>query len=178
MAKKSVLKLALLALLLSRAAATAAFTVGVTPAEGIGYAPPPEGTGSPLGYLVSGCVGAFFDAGYIVTDDSVFRGPRSAWGKPDFALAGAREGLVDCLIAMYVDWKPSAFRKEALLPSAIAYRILRVADGKVLAEGELDGIPDSVEAGDHYIQAASRAGTQAASSWIKILKTLAMGGER
>ena len=185
MAEKSVRKLALLIVLVSLAGASAALTVSVAPAEGKPYAPPPEGSGSPLGYLVSGCLGALFDAGFVVTDDAAFRGPSSDWGISGgvgtgglaLALAGAKEGLVDYVIALYVDWAPSSFHKDVLMPAAIAYSLVRVTDGKVIIRGNMAGIPDSEESSTHFDQAASQAGAQVALPCVKSLRTLAMGGE-
>jgi hypothetical protein len=176
MAITTVRKAALLALLASMAYTSAAMTVSVVPAEGKDYAPPPDGSGSPMGYLVSGCMNPLFDSGWVVTDAEVFRGPRSAWS-PGYALEGAREGLVDYVIALYVEWAPSSFHKDALLPADVAYRIVRVADGKVIMEGDVEGVPDSEEASARFDETASRAGARAALACAKMLRTLAMGGE-
>jgi hypothetical protein len=177
MAEKSFRKLTLLALLAALACEAAALTVSVVPAEGKAFSPPPDGSGSPLGYLVSGCLNAFFDAGFVVTDDAAFRGPRSAWEGSSFALAGAREGLVDYIVALYVDWAPSAFHKDALLPTGVAYSLVRVSDGKLIIKGDMAGIPDSEEAAAHFAQAASQAGARIALPCVESLRTLAMGGE-
>jgi hypothetical protein len=177
MANTMIQKLALLAVLASLACAASALTVSVAPAEGTAYAPPPDGSGSPLGFLVSGCMNMLFDSGCVVTDSEAFRGPRSAWGEFGPALRGAREGYVDYVIALYVDWSPSSFRKDTLLPAAIAYSLVRVADGKVLIEGDMAGSPDSEDASAHFEQVATQAGAEAALPCVKLLKTLAMGGE-
>jgi hypothetical protein len=177
MVETSVRKLALLIALFSLACASAALTVSVVPAEGKAFAPPPDGSGSPLGYLVSGCLGSLFDAGFVVTDETPFRGSRSAWGASGFALNGAKEGLVDYVIALYIDWAPSSFHKDALLPAGIAYSLVRVSDGKIIIKGDMAGIPDSEEASAHFTQTASQAGAQAALPCVESLRTLAMGGE-
>jgi hypothetical protein len=174
-------KLGLLFLLASLICPAAAMTISVVPAEGKDYAPPPDGSGSPLGYLMSGCMGVLFDSGWIVTDAEAFRGPRSAWSVSGGALAGtlegAREGLVDYLIALYVDWTPSSFLKGTLLPAAVAYSIVRVADGKIIIEGEVEGSPDTEQTADHFAEAAARVGAGVALSCVKPLRALAMGGE-
>jgi len=177
MAKTLFRKLALLALLGFLALPVFGMTISIVPAEGKDYAPPPDGSGSPLGFLMSGCMGLLFDSGWIVTDAEAFRGPRAAWKPVDYALPGAREGLVDYLIAIYVDWAPSSFNKETLLPNHVAYSLVRVADGKTIIEGELVGSPDSEEASTHFADAASRVGALVARACEKPLKTLAMGGE-
>ena len=173
-------KTTLLAILAALAWSAAAQTVSVVPAEGADFAPPPEGSGSPIGYLVSGCLGALFEAGFVVTDETVFRGPRSAWegsgGGLERGLAGAKEGLVDYVIAIYVDWAPSSFHKSVLLPAGIAYGLVRVSDGKTIIKGETAGVPDSEEASARFAETASQAGAQAALPCVKSLRTLAMGG--
>jgi hypothetical protein len=182
MAAPMLRKLAFLAFFVSLASAAPALTVSVAPAEGSAFAPPPEGSGSPIGYLVSGCMNLLFDSGWVVTDAEAFRGPRSAWGDSGGTLAGAlkgaKEGLVDYLIALYVDWTPSSFNKDALLPALVSYSLVRVGDGKVILEGDVGGSPDSEEAAAHFTQAASQAGAQAALPCVKLLRTLAMGGEK
>jgi hypothetical protein len=175
-------KLALPVFLAFLAGPVLALTVSVVPAEGKAFSPPPDGSGSPLAYLVSGCMDALFDAGYVVTDADVVREPSAAWGASDAALgaalAGAKEGLVDYVVALYVDWAPSGFLKDTLLPAAVKYRVLRVADGVEVVGGELRGSPDSEEAARQFAQVASQAGTRAALPCLKFLKALAMGGER
>jgi hypothetical protein len=170
-------KLALFALCCSLALPAAALTVSIAPAEGSDYASPPEGSGSPLEFLVSGCMGVLYDAGYIVTDSEAYRAPRAAWNPKDHTLSGAKEGLVDCIVALYVDWVPSAFSKGTLLPVAVAYCVVRVADGSIIIEGEVKGNPDSEEASSHFAEAASMVGARVAQACSKPLRTLAMGGE-
>jgi len=177
MATTTFRKLAFLALLGFLALPVSGMTVSVVPAEGKDYAPPPDGSGSPLGFLTSGCMGVLFDSGWIVTDADVFRGPRAAWKPADYALPEAREGLVDFLIAIYVDWAPSSFHDGTLLPARVAYSLVRVADGKTMIEGEVEGSPDSEEASKHFADAAARVGERVAQACAKPLKTLAMGGE-
>jgi hypothetical protein len=177
MAENMLRKTALLATLASLAWASAALTVSVAPAEGKADAPPAGVSGSPLGYLVSGCLGVLFDAGFVVTDDAPFQGTRSAWAGIDFATAGAKEGQIDFVVALYVDWTVSGFHKDVLLPTAIAYKLVRVSDGKVIIEGDMAGSPDSEEASAHFAQTASQAGAKTALPCVKSLRTLAMGGE-
>jgi hypothetical protein len=180
MAKTMLRKLALLAFLSSLACSAAALTVSIVPSEGKGYAPPPDGSGSPLRFLVSGCLDRLFDAGYVVTDANADRVSRSDWGLGGVAagiLEEAREGLVDYIIALYVDWMPSTFHKDVLLPASIEYRLVRVADGKVMIDGDTAGSSDSEESSSHFDRTASQAGAKAALPCVEILKALAMGGE-
>lgn len=167
-------KTALLVLLAAQAAGLFALTVSVAPTEG--PASPPEGQSSPLRFFVSGCLDALFEAGYVVTDDAADRLDPSAWDAKVPNLALAREGFVDYLILVYVEWGASTFHKSALLPVSISYRILRASDGKVLAAGELPGVPDSEEASQNVERSASLSGRQAAAPFVKLLSTL-MGGE-
>ena len=178
MAEMQLRRMSILVLFAAMAFSASALTVGIAPAEGMAYSPPPEGSGSPIGFLVSGCMDALFDAGHITTDSAVARDPRDSWGPSDYGLASAREGLVDYVIALYVKWRPSAYHKEAALPSSIDYRLVRILDGKVLAEGSVQGPPDSESASSHEASTASQAGLAVAEPCIKILSTLAMGGEK
>jgi hypothetical protein len=171
-------KLMLLALLASLAGSALALTVSIAPAEGLTYAPAPEGTGSPLGYFVSGCLGALYDSGCVATNTLTTRLPRDDWGSASYALAEAREGLVDYVIAVYVEWRASAFHKTALLPSSIAYRVVRVLDGSVVGEGRLEGAVDSEEASTGFARTASLAGNEAARKCVMLISTLVVGGEK
>lgn len=170
-------KLALLALLASFAWSGAALTVSVAPAEALAYAPPPDGIGSPIGYFVTGCLDVLYDYGWVATNSLPSRLPYGDWGDSSYSLAEAKEGLVDYVIAVYVDWKPSSYHKDALLPDSIRYRIVRVADGKVLREGEAGGAIDSEEASTGFARTASLAGAGAAKACVKLLSTLVTGGE-
>jgi|GEM_PF-1638996 hypothetical protein len=170
-------RLSLAALLASLAAGSYALTVCVAPAEAKAYAPAAGGTGSPIGYLVSGCMGGLFDAGHVATDESPARVDRDDWGSGDYALSGAREGSVDFVIALYVGWTPSSIHKDTLLPASVDYRLVRVLDGKVVAEGSIPGSADSEDASSHEARTASRAGASAAEACLRKLSAIAMGGE-
>jgi hypothetical protein len=179
MVKLSWLGKAGLVIVLSLAAASAgALTIGVAPAEDSAYGPPPEGPGSPVGYLVSGCMNAVFDAGHIATDSPVVLVPIEAWGKGDYGLVTAKEGLVDCVIALYASWTPSSLHKDALLLESVAYRLVRVQDGELLAEGRVDGTPDSEDASTHPQRSASRAGGEIGQRCLEKIKAIYMGGKR
>jgi hypothetical protein len=130
-----------------------------------------------MAYLVSGSMNVLFDAGYIATDAIVAHTPRALWGPVDFGLPAARESSLDYVIALYVEWAPSSFHKEASLPASVDYRLVRILDGKVLAEGSVGGSPDSEAASSHEARTASLAGASAAESCVRKLSTLAMGGE-
>jgi hypothetical protein len=177
MTDATIRKLSLLTLLASLAAGASALTVGIAPAEDKAYAHVPEGIGSPMSALVSGGLAALFDAGHIATDASPARTARSEWGAPWYGLDEARENRVDYVIAVYVGWTESAYHKNALLAASIDYRLVRVLDGKVLAEGSVLGPPDSEDASANEARTASQAGASAADLCLKTLSALAMGGE-
>jgi hypothetical protein len=177
MAEKPVRKLSILALLASLALSASAFTVGIAPAEGATYAPPPLGRGSPMGYLVSGCLDTLFEAGYIATDRAVSWTPHDSWGLADYGLAEAKDGSVNYVIAVFVEWASSSFRKNMLLPASVDFRLMRVLDGKVLAEGTVHGPSDSEITASHESRTAAQAGASAVEPCVKMLSTLAKGGE-
>ncbi len=170
-------KLSILVLMASLAFSASALTIGIAPAEGKPHAPPPVGTLSPIGFLIVGCMNSLFDSGYIATDGAVSRTSRDSWGIADYGLAEARDGSVDYMIAFFVEWEASSFHKAAMLPVSVDYRLVRVLDGKVLAEGLVPGPADSVDASSHESRTASRTGTSTAEPCIRILSTLAKGGE-
>jgi hypothetical protein len=170
-------RLSLAALLTCLATWACALTVCVAPSEGKAYAPGPDGVGSPIGYLVSGSMSGLFDAGYVATNESAARVPRGEWGPRDYGLTEAKEGSVDLVIALYVEWAPSSIHKDVLLPASVEYRIVRVRDEKVLVEGSVPGGADSEDASSHEGRTASRAGASAIDACVKKLSALAMGGE-
>jgi len=172
------LSFGLLLLLFGSGSPALALTIGVAPAEGPSYAPPPDGSGAPIGYLVSGCMDAIFDSGHIATDAPVTLIRREAWGENDYSLTSAREGLVDYVVALYVAWTPSTFHKDVLLPLSVEYRLVRVSNGEVIVEGKVDGIVDSEDASQHERRSASIEGALAAAPCIKMIDALAMGGKR
>jgi hypothetical protein len=171
------MKLGLVAALASLASGAGALTIAVVPTEGTDIAHTPEG--SPLiDKVVIGCMDGLFDAGHIATDAPVLLARREKWPQGDEGLALAKEGLVDYILSIYVEWAPSSFHKDQFLPAYIDYRILRVSDGSLAREGKIEGIPDSEDASSHVARSASLAGTRAAASCIELLNTLAMGGNR
>jgi hypothetical protein len=171
-------KPALAALLLSLSLGLAAMTVSVAPAEDGAYAPPPDGSGSPMRFLVSGCMGELFESGWIVTDAEASRLAREAWSPSGSVLAGAREGMVDYVVALYVDWAPSEFHKGTLLPASVAYGVVRVSDGRTIIEGEMRGSADSEETSSRFAETATLVGARVAKACAKPLKDLVMGGEK
>jgi hypothetical protein len=156
----------------------AAYTVGVVPAEGLEYAPPPGGGGSPIDSLVSGCMDAFFDLGCVVTDAQPRREASSSWLESPYDAADARVGKVDYVLALYAEWRVSQFNKDVVLPRSVAYRLYRVADGRLLLEGSVDGSPDSEDAARHYDRSAELAGERAARACAAPLAAQVNGGER
>jgi hypothetical protein len=176
--RRRLVRLGLLLLLAGAATSAPALTIGVAPAEGPAYAPPPDGSGAPVGYLVSGCMDAIFDSGHIATDAPAVLVGREAWGKDDYGLTEAREGLVDYVVALYVEWTLSTFHKDVHLPLSVDYRLVRVADGEVMGEGRVDGIVDSEDSSSNEQRSASRAGALAAAPCLKTINALAMGGKR
>ncbi len=170
-------KLSILALMASLAFSASALTIGIAPAEGKLHAPPTDGASSPIGFIVAGCMNSLFESGFIATDAAVSRTSRDSWGFADYGLAEARDGSVDYMIALFVEWDASSFHKGALMPTSVNYRLVRVVDGKVLTEGLVHGPTDSVDASSHESRTAAQAGTSAAEPCIRMLSTLAKGGE-
>jgi hypothetical protein len=178
MAARPLRRLTFLIALASSAVSAWALTVGLAPAEGNGYAPPPEGAGSPMAGVVTGGLNALFDAGYIATDAMVSRIERNSWNPAGLDLKAAREGLLDYVIELYVEWRPSSFHKDALIPITIDYRLVRVADSRVVAEGAVPGPPDSESASSHEESTAERAGVLAVAHCLDLLSNPALGGKK
>lgn len=176
-AHEALRKLTILTLLAGLASGAYGLTVCVAPAQEKAFGPVPDGAGAPVGYLVDGCMTALFDAGHVATDESPALVARGDWGDRDYGLAGAREGLVDYVIALFVEWAPSSIHKDAILPVSVDYRLVRVRDGRVLAEGSVPGNADSEDASAHAARTASQAGASACAACIVKLTALAMGGE-
>lgn len=170
-------KLSILVLFAGMASGAYGLTVSVAPAQEKAFGPAPDGAGAPVGYLVDGCMSVLFDAGHVATNEDASLVAHGDWGERDYGLAGAKEGLVDYVIALFVEWAPSSIHKDAILPVSVDYRLVRVRDGKVLAEGSVPGSADSEDASAHATRTASRAGAQAGSACIQKLTALAMGGE-
>lgn len=178
MAARPLPRLSILIALAATAISASALTVGIAPAEGAGFAPPPEGAGSSMAGVVTGGLNALFDAGYVATDAQVARLERSSWGSMGLDLRSAREGLLDFVIELYVDWMPSSFHKDALIPVTIEYRLVRVADAKVVAEGSVPGPVDSESSSSHEESTAERAGASAVAPCVEILSNPALGGNK
>ncbi len=164
---------AAIVVLLLLSAGAGAMTVGLDPAEDPSYAL--AGRSTPMPFVVSGCMSRLFEAGLIASDSAVSRASRAEWQAGAGDLAAMREGLVEFAIRIYVEWKESSFKKEALLPSRIGYRLVRVADGKIVAEGSVDGPPDSEDAASHLEKEAAMAGAASVASCVELLTTLAKG---
>lgn len=164
------------ALALLATLSASALTVAVAPAEEPNPPPGFEGEASPMAFFVSGCMGGLFDAGQIATDTRASRVARSAWGAPDYALDQAREGLVECVVAVFVEWKVSSFHKGVEIPALADYRLVRPSDGLVLAEGRVDGPEDSEETAARFETAASDLGGEVAAACMERIRSLTMGG--
>ena len=152
-------------------------TVGVAPAQAPRYPAGAEESPTPLDGLVSGCMGRLFDAGLVTTDAREARIPASEWESQSFGLDAAREGRVDFIVALFADWKPSAFKKGAWILSALRYRLVRVADGATLASGSLEGPVDSELVAKAADRSAALAGADAATACLALLAPVSPGGK-
>ncbi len=160
-------------LLLSASVGLHALTVGLSPAEDRSFGE--LGRATPMGSLVSGCLDRLFDAGFIATDSSVLPSTLAEWRTAAVDESVLKDAFVDFDIRLYVEWKESSFMEEALLPSRIAFRLVRVSDGRVVAEGSVDGPPDSEDAALHQEAEAAKAGAAGIASCVELLRTLAKG---
>lgn len=159
----------LLCLLLSLPAAAGAQTV-----EFLCAVSSDEGTGEISEGLLSGCEDAFFDQGLIATDSRPVALDRSAWNDPALGIASAREGLVEYLVSIYIEYG-SAQPGGRLLPVALLYRVIRVEDASVLGEGSVD-VPQAVVDSPKKLEAYSRAlGAELAKSCLPVIMPAYMG---
>jgi hypothetical protein len=150
-------------------------TVDLAPAEDPSYAADASRQRTPFAELVSGCMGAFFERGIIVSDAKVSRIDRGAWTDPAFGLMAAREGYADFLLALYLTWKP-AVASAYWSPARADYRLVRVSDGLVLEGGSVEAPREPTEAKAGL--AAAALGAELARICAKSLGTRSTGGER
>jgi len=133
-----------------------------------------EGTGEISEALMSGCEDAFFDLGIIATDSRPVALDRDAWLDPALGIAAAREGLVEYLVSIYVEYG-AVQAGSRLLPLAIEYRVIRVEDASVLGEGSVD-VPRASLDSPKKLEAFSRAlGAELAKSCLPIIMPSYMG---
>lgn len=118
----------------------------------------------------AGLMDAFFDAGHIVTNGTLYRSDPAAVGSgatfPErgFGIEAAREGGADYLSIVVLAYeeraevapatKPSPTR---LSPRGAAYRILDIVTGAVIAEGVEARLPTAVSAEDEAREAGKVA---------------------
>jgi len=133
-----------------------------------------EGTGEISEALMSGCEDAFFDMGIIATDSRPVVLDRKAWLDPSLGLAPAREGLVEYLISIFIEYGP-AQAGGRLMPVALQYRVIRVEDASVLGDGSVD-IPQASPDSPKKLEAFSRTlGADLAKSCLPIIMPSYMG---
>ena len=133
-----------------------------------------EGTGDISEGLLSGCEDAFFDLGIIATDSRPLVLDRDAWMDPALGIAPAREGLVEYLVSIYIEYGPIQAGGR-LLPVAIQYRVIRVDDASVLGDGSID-VPRTSLDSPKKLEAFSRAlGADLAKSCLPIIMPSYMG---
>jgi hypothetical protein len=161
------------ALSLSVLFTASAVTIGISPAEDPSFGE--SGRSTPMPFLVSGCMNRLFDAGFIVSDAAVMPATRSQWETISVDTTALHDAFVDFDIRLYVEWKESSFKAGILLPSRIGYRLLRIADGKTILEGYVEGPPDSEDAALHHEEEAAKAGAAGIASCVEALTTLAKG---
>lgn len=133
-----------------------------------------EGTGEISEALMSGCEDAFFDLGIIATDSRPVALDREAWLDPAFGIAPAREGLVEYLVSIYIEYGSSQAGGR-LLPVVLQYRVIRVEDASVLGEGSVD-VPQASLDSPKKLEAFSRAlGADLAKACLPIIMPSHMG---
>lgn len=133
-----------------------------------------EGTAEISETMMSGCEDACFDRGIIATDSRPVVLDRDAWLDPSLGLAPAREGLVEYLVSIYIEYA-AVQTGGRLLPVALQYRVIRVEDGSVLGDGSVD-IPQASVDSPKKLEAFSRAlGVDLANSCLPIIMPSYMG---
>ena len=154
-----------------------ALTVSVSPAQR-GVSEEGQEASTSLDSLVSGCLDSLFEAGLIATTAPAVVIDESRWSDLSFGLRGAKEGFVDFVLAFYVTWKPSTLKKGVWLAVSCEYRLVRVADGAVLASGSLESEPDSAEIAADPERGARTVGAALGTACVALVSRVSNGGER
>jgi hypothetical protein len=150
-----------------------ATTIALDPAEDLAYSKLPP---RPFEALLSGCLDGLFAAGCIATNAAPSSGTRADWEAAAYGLSAARAGYVDYLVAIWAEWKSSAFRKDTWIPASVAYRIVRVSDGQVLASGSIPGPADSPAAAADAPKTAEAVGRSLAAACLGLIGPRSNGG--
>jgi len=155
-----------------------AVTIGVAPAQAAEFPMEDEAYPTPISSFVTGCLDTFFQSGLIATDAPAVRIAREEWLAPSFGFKAAREGLLDYYIALYLTWKPSAYRKGTWFLSVVEYRLVRVSDGSVVLTGTQDGPEDREMTTFDADRSAESCGASVASVCISDLAPVLVGGKQ
>ena len=158
------------------ATGASAQTLSVVPATKPSFGEKGASQPEPLESLVSGCLDSFFSAGLIATDAHCAFIPRGEWEDPAFGLTEAKEGMVDYIVAMYTEWKPSSFQSGVWLLATVDYRLVRVSSGKVIASGSLKGPVDSDQSAIDTDTLAQSLGLSIGSTCVVALGSRSLGG--
>lgn len=156
--------------------AASALTVGVAPAQDATFSADADAL-TPIGSLVSGCLGTLFDKGFVATDARSVSISIQQWEIPSFGISGASEGRIDYIVALYATWKPSRFKKDTWLTASVKYRLVRVSDGTTLTSGSLDGPIDSEAIAQEAEKNAVSIGAAVASACVSVLGFASLGGK-
>ncbi len=150
-----------------------AMTVALDPVED-----PAQTSLAPTPYdsLLTGCMEGLFSAGVIATNSAPIKGSRELWSGPLFGLSAARDGYVDYLVAIWTEWRSSAFKKDTWIPGRLDWRLVRVSDGVLVATGSVSGPADSPSAAANNAQGAASVGQALAAACLGSLKPGSNGG--
>lgn len=125
--------------------------------------------------IMSGCLDEFFDGGLIATDSRPVVVGREEWLDAPLDMGLARDGLLQFLVAIYIEYRPADDLGGRLMPVAILYRILRVDDAALLAEGNVE-VPQARADTAKKLEALTRAlGASLAKSCLPVIMSSRMG---
>lgn len=136
---------------------------------------PGDGTEEMSEGIMSGCLDAFFDSGIIATDSRPVAVSRDAWLDTGLGMELAREGLLEYLVAIYVEYRPDDDLGGRLMPVALLYRIMRVDDEALLGEGSVE-VPQARADTAKKLEAMTRSlGASLAKSCLPVIMSSRMG---
>lgn len=92
--------------------------------------------------ITTGLMDRLYESGLIATSDSILRGREPSRADVVSLLADARAGYVDFVVAVYADYRVSAFKSGLFYPVSFAYFLLDVGRGEIVAEGTIEGASD------------------------------------
>lgn len=120
--------------------------------------------------VLDGCLDRLFAIGLIATNEAIGRVDKATFQTSAYGVQAARQGFVDYMALVWIRYIPYPGDPTLSMPETVLWRLVRIRDGRVLAEGSVPPPPFEVKSGTERQEVFIKFGRSLSGLWAKALK--------